>query len=121
MKTFKNKKISRLKRCVKYRNKIKNSKNIRLVVHRSSRHIYAQIIMHNPNKVLVSASTLEKYINNNLKYTGNISAAYIVGKIIAERSLKKNIKKISFDRSGFKYHGRVKALADSARKYGLNF
>lgn len=94
---------------------------IRLVVHRTPRHMYAQIIDSNTSNVLVSASSLEKKFFSSLKYTGNKESANLLGEIIAKRSLKKGIKKISFDRSGFQYHGRIKAVADSARKFGLIF
>ncbi|MFI4819105.1 MAG: 50S ribosomal protein L18 [Enterobacterales bacterium] len=115
------KKIIRLKRSKKTRCKIKSLCSLRLTIHRTSKHIYAQIISSNNSEVLISASTLEKNIKNKLKQTGNKYAATKIGKIIAKRSINKNIKKVSFDRSGFKYHGRIKSLAKSARKYGLNF
>ncbi|MCU4137295.1 50S ribosomal protein L18 [Buchnera aphidicola (Sitobion miscanthi)] len=117
----KNKTISRLRRSIKTRRKIKELGAIRLVVHRTSRHMYAQIISSEESKVLVFASTLEKQINCSLKYTGNKEAAAQVGKIIAERALSKGIYNVSFDRSGFKYHGRVQVLAESAREVGLKF
>jgi len=106
---------------MKTRCKIKKLGATRLVVHRTSRHIYAQIISSKKSKVLVFASTLEKNISSGLKYTGNKKAAEIVGKIIAERALSKGISNVSFDRSGFKYHGRIKELAKSAREFGLKF
>ncbi|CAL4326560.1 50S ribosomal protein L18 [Buchnera aphidicola] len=117
----KNKINSRIRRSMKARLKIKALKAVRLVVHRTSRHIYAQIISSTESKVLVFASTLEKNISSNIKYTGNKEAAQIVGKIIAERALSKGIYNVSFDRSGFKYHGRIQVLAESARKFGLKF
>ncbi|WP_343188155.1 50S ribosomal protein L18 [Buchnera aphidicola (Ceratoglyphina bambusae)] len=117
---FFKKKISRIRRFLKTRKMFKKIKSIRLVVHRSSRHIYAQIISEN-NLVLASASTLEKKVKEENIYTGNKEFAKLIGKKIALRSLKKGIKKVSFDRSGFKYHGRIKELADSARKFGLKF
>jgi len=83
--------------------------------------MYAQIISSDKSKVLVMACTLEKIISNNLKFTGNKEAAAFVGKTIAERALEKGIHNVSFDRSGFKYHGRVKVLAESARAVGLKF
>lgn len=116
-----NKKIFRLKRAKKTRKKINKLNAIRLVVHRTSRHIYAQIIESKFSKILVTASTTEKNININLKYSGNKEAAFIIGKKIAERALKININNISFDRSGFKYHGRIKELATAARQFGLKF
>jgi large subunit ribosomal protein L18 len=117
----KNKIISRIRRSIKTRRKMKDLNVIRLVVHRTSRHIYAQIISSEESKVLVFASTLEKKIKFGLKYTGNKEAAAKVGKIIAERALFKGIYNVSFDRSGFKYHGRVQVLAESAREFGLKF
>lgn len=113
--------ISRIRRSMKTRCKIKQLGAMRLVIHRTSRHIYAQIISSIESKVFAYASTLEKNINSNLKYTGNKIAAALVGKIIAERALKKGIHCVAFDRSGFKYHGRIKVLAESARAVGLKF
>jgi len=115
-----NKKISRIRRASRTREKLKKLNMIRLVVHRTLRHIYAQIISSKNAEILVSASTVEKSFSKRIKKTGNKDAALIIGKIIAERSLQKNIKKVSFDRSGFKYHGRIQALAESARKTGLH-
>lgn len=115
-----NKKNARLKRAIKTRIKLKKLHKTRLVVHRTSRHIYAQII-HPASNILVSASTLEKNIKNNIKYSGNKDAAIFIGKKIAARALKMNIVHVSFDRSGFKYHGRIKSLADAARISGLKF
>ena len=117
----KNKIISRIRRSIKTRRKIKKLGAIRLVVHRTPRHMYAQIISSSESKVLVFASTLERKINHSLKYTGNKEAAAKIGKIIAERALSKGIDHVSFDRSGFKYHGRVQVLAESAREFGLKF
>lgn len=111
---------SRIRRLKKLRCQMKSLSATRLVIHRTSRHIYAQIIS-SESKVLVCASTLEKEIKFSLKYTGNKEAAKIIGKIIAERALSKSISNVSFDRSGFKYHGRIKALANSARNFGLKF
>jgi large subunit ribosomal protein L18 len=91
----------------------------RLCVHRTPQHIYAQIIAPEGNRVVVSASTLTKDLRGGLKSTGNIAAAAAVGKEIAERAKKAGIEKVAFDRSGFRYHGRVKALADAAREAGL--
>ncbi|QCI21785.1 50S ribosomal protein L18 [Buchnera aphidicola (Hyadaphis tataricae)] len=118
---IKNKIASRIRRSMKTRFKFKELESIRLVVHRTSRHVYAQILSSKESKVLVFASTLEKKIKCHLKYTGNKKAAEKIGKIIAERALSKGIKNVSFDRSGFKYHGRIKALAESARAFGLKF
>lgn len=117
----KNSKINaRLRRLKKSRYQIRSLNAIRLVVHRTSRHIYAQIIS-SESKVLACASTVEKPIKFSLKYTGNKEAAEIIGKIIAKRALLKGISNVSFDRSGFKYHGRIKVLANSARNFGLKF
>ncbi|CUX95715.1 50S ribosomal protein L18 [Candidatus Mikella endobia] len=121
-----NKKLARIRRSITTRCKIKKLKTIRLVIHRTSRHIYAQIFEPNNSKVLVAASTLEKNIIDRLNFLGiintsNKSAASEIGKIIAIRALEKGIKNVSFDRSGFKYHGRVQALANAARIAGLQF
>ncbi|MCR3754667.1 MAG: 50S ribosomal subunit protein L18 [Candidatus Westeberhardia cardiocondylae] len=114
------KKMVRIKRLLCLRYKLKKLYLFRLVVHKTSRHIYAQIISPKESRVLVSASTLEKYVQNQLDgYTGNKVAAALVGKIIAERALNIGINKVVFDRSGFKYHGRIRSLADSARNSGL--
>ena len=93
----------------------------RLSVHRSSQHIYAQIIDDVKGETLVAASSLEKPMRESLKAGGNVDAAKAVGKLIAERALKKGLKDVVFDRGGYLYHGRVKALADAAREGGLNF
>lgn len=93
----------------------------RLCVHKTPRHMYAQIIAPTGSEVLTSASTLDKEVKKEIKYGGNSAAAAIVGKIIAERAKKAGITKVAFDRSGFKYHGRIKALADAAREQGMEF
>ncbi|WP_343154173.1 50S ribosomal protein L18 [Buchnera aphidicola] len=111
---------SRMRRLKKSRCQMKALGVTRLVVHRTSRHIYAQIIS-SESKVLVCASTLENQIKSRLTYTGNKKASEIIGEIIAKRALLKKISNVSFDRSGFKYHGRIKVLADSARNFGLKF
>jgi len=92
----------------------------RLCVHRTPQHIYAQIIAPEGDRVVASASTLSKELRGSLKSTGNIAAAAAVGKEIAALAKKAGIEKVAFDRSGFKYHGRIKALADAAREAGLN-
>jgi large subunit ribosomal protein L18 len=92
----------------------------RLCVHRTPRHIYAQIIAPEGDRVVAAASTLSKALRDGLKSTGNVAAAAAVGKEIAELAKKAGIERVAFDRSGFKYHGRVKALADAAREAGLN-
>lgn len=115
------KKTSRLRRASRARYKIRELAVHRLVVHRTPRHIYAQLIAPTGSEVLAAASTVEADVRNGLKYTGNIEAAAIVGKAIAEKAIEKGVKEVAFDRSGFKYHGRVKALADAAREAGLQF
>lgn len=115
------KKSARIRRATKARRKLQELRATRLVVHRTPRHIYAQIIAADGSHVLAAASTVEKAISENVKYTGNKDAAAAVGKAIAERALAKDIKDVSFDRSGFQYHGRVQALADAAREAGLQF
>ncbi|WP_159714554.1 50S ribosomal protein L18 [Blochmannia endosymbiont of Camponotus nipponensis] len=116
-----NKKDARIRRALKTRKNLYKLGAIRLVVHRTGQHIYAQIISKDNSDVLVTASTMEKFISSQLKATSNKKAAAIVGKIIAERAIKKGIVNVSFDRSGFKYHGRVQTLADCARQTGLIF
>jgi large subunit ribosomal protein L18 len=93
----------------------------RLSVHRSSKHIYAQVIDDAQGKTLAAASTLEKDVKSSLKTGADKAAAAAVGKLIAARALKAGIKQVVFDRGGYLYHGRVKALADAAREGGLNF
>ncbi len=115
------KKETRLRRSRKTRAKIRELGAVRLSVHRTSRHIYAQLINADSTQVLASAGTLDKTISEGLKYTGNIDGAKAVGKAIAERAVAKGISKVAFDRSGFLYHGRVKALAEAAREAGLQF
>lgn len=116
-----NKKLARIRRGKRTRMKMLDQGVDRLSVYRSSRHIYAQIISGNDNKVIAAASTVEKNLSDSLKYTGNIEAATAVGKLVAERAKESGIKSVAFDRSGFKYHGRIKALADAAREAGLKF
>ncbi|MDO8955003.1 MAG: 50S ribosomal protein L18 [Gammaproteobacteria bacterium] len=115
------KKVSRVRRGSNGRMKMKSLSKVRLCIHRTPRHIYAQIISGDSSMTIVSASTLEKEVRDQLKYTGNVSSAEVIGQLIAERALAKGVEEVAFDRSGFKYHGRVKALADSARKGGLKF
>ncbi len=114
------KKIARLRRARKARCKMQELGVTRLVVTRTPRHIYAQIIDCS-HKVLATASTLEKDLVKDLKYTGNIEAAKVIGKAIAERALGAKVETVAFDRSGYQYHGRVAALADAAREAGLKF
>jgi large subunit ribosomal protein L18 len=114
------KKDQRLRRAVRSRAKIRELKVNRLSVHRTPQHIYAQIFDAN-SKVLASASTVQKEVRAGLKSTGNATAAAAVGKAIAEKAKGAGIAEVAFDRSGFKYHGRIKALADAARENGLKF
>jgi large subunit ribosomal protein L18 len=115
------KKSARLRRATRARKKISELAAHRLVVNRTPRHIYAQLIAPSGSEVLAAASTLETDLSKDLKGTGNTDAATAVGQAIAERAIEKGIKIVAFDRSGFKYHGRVKALAEAAREAGLQF
>ena len=110
---------SRLRRARRARTKIRELGMSRLSVHRTPRHIYAQVFAPGGGTVLASASTLDKDLRGGS--TGNVGAAAEVGKLIAERAKAAGIEKVAFDRSGYKYHGRVKALADAARENGLEF
>lgn len=116
-----NKKIARLRRARKTRARIADLKMVRLCVFRTNSHIYAQIISAEGDKVLASASTVEAEVRGSLKSGGNTEAAALVGKCIAEKAKTAGIEKVAFDRSGFQYHGRVKALAEAARENGLSF
>ncbi|MBV55591.1 MAG: 50S ribosomal protein L18 [Pseudohongiellaceae bacterium] len=113
------KKTARLRRARRARAKISELRVNRLCVYRSPRHIYAQVISPNGNEILASASTVEKAVKTGA--TGNIEAAGNIGKLIAERAKAAGIDKVAFDRSGYAYHGRVKALAEAAREGGLEF
>jgi len=113
------KKTARIRRARRSRIKMRELGATRLCVNRTPRHIYAQIISSNGAEVLATASTVEKDLREGK--TGNAEAAAKVGQLIAERAIAKGIKKVAFDRSGFKYHGRLKALADAAREGGLEF
>ena len=115
------KKTSRLRRAKRTRAKISELGAYRLSVHRTPRHIYAQVITPDGSKVVAAASTVQKSIASAATYTGHVEAASLVGKEIAEKSKSAGIDKVAFDRSGYRYHGRVKALADSARENGLEF
>ncbi len=110
---------SRLRRARRARARMRDLGVNRLSVHRTPRHIYAQIIAPAGDKVLASASTLDSELRGGK--TGNIEAAAAVGKLVAERAKAAGIEAVAFDRGGYKYHGRVKALADAARESGLNF
>lgn len=116
------KNLSRIKRHLRIRKKIKGTpERPRLAVFRSEKHIYAQIIDDTKGHTLVAASTLDKELRGKLVKTYNVEAAKEVGKLIAQRALGLGIKKVVFDRGGFKYHGRIKALANAAREAGLEF
>ncbi len=115
------KKTSRLRRAAKTRATIARLKATRLTVHRTNLHIYAQVIDATGQKVLASASTAEKELRASVKNGGNAAAAAEVGKRIAERAKAAGVTDVAFDRAGFAYHGRIKALADAAREAGLKF
>ena len=112
---------SRLRRARQTRAKITELKVVRLAVHRSNCHIYAQLIDSAGGTVLTSASTLEPELRKELTNGGTVGAAAAVGKRVAEKAKRLGIETVAFDRSGFKYHGRVKALAEAAREHGLKF
>jgi large subunit ribosomal protein L18 len=116
-----NKNQARVRRARKTRAKLAELKVVRLAVHRTNCHMYAQIIDASGGKVLASASTLEVEVRKDLANGGNAAAAMIVGKRIAEKARSLGIEKVAFDRSGFRYHGRVKSLAEAARENGLVF
>lgn len=118
---MKDKKTSRLRRAKRTRYHIRALGAHRLTVYRTPRHIYAQIIAPDAAQTVVAASTVEKSIAEGLDYTGNVEAAKKVGTAVAERAKAAGITRVAFDRSGFKYHGRVQALADAAREAGLEF
>jgi large subunit ribosomal protein L18 len=115
------KKERRLRRAVKTRAHIRDLAVARLTVHRTPRHIYAQVVDSAGAKVIAAASTLQEAVRAGLKGTGNVAAAKAVGRAIAERAKAAGVSKVAFDRSGFQFHGRVKALADAAREAGLEF
>jgi large subunit ribosomal protein L18 len=116
-----NKKEARVRRARKTRVRIAEQRATRLTVGRSNSHIYAQLIAPDGGKVLASASTLEAEVRKDLKNGGNKAAAAVVGRRIAERAKALGIEAVAFDRAGFRFHGRVKALADAARESGLKF
>ncbi len=115
------KKERRQRRARRTRARIKRLGVSRLCVHRTPRHIYAQLIAPDGASVLATASTITKELRKSLKATGNKDAAIAVGKLIAERAKAVGVDRVAFDRSGFHYHGRIKALADAAREAGLDF
>ncbi len=118
---MKDKNQIRLRRAKATRSRIRKLAVPRLSVHRTGQHIYAQVFAASGDKVLASASTLQKSVREGLDGTKNIAAASAVGKAVAERALEAGVETVAFDRSGFRYHGRVKALAEAAREAGLKF
>jgi len=112
---------SRLRRARQTRIRIRNNGAVRLTVHRTNTHIYAQLTSPEGSKVIASASSLEKEVRSQLKHGGNLKAAELIGQRIAQKAKEKGIEKVAFDRAGYRYHGRVKALADAARAGGLKF
>ena len=115
------KKDRRLRRATRARASIRESGTARLTVHRTPRHIYAQVTTSDGSKVLAAASTVQEAVAKDLKGTGNATAAKAVGRAIAEKAKAAGVESVAFDRSGFRYHGRVKALAEAAREAGLKF
>lgn len=115
------KRTARMRRARKARAQIRDVGAHRLTIHRTPQHIYAQVIAPEGDKVLAAASTVEADLRKSLKGTGNVEAAQAVGKAIAEKAKAAGVSDVAFDRSGFRYHGRVKALAEAARESGLNF
>ncbi len=116
-----NRKQARLRRSKKARARIRLFGVNRLCVHKTPRHIYAQIVSTDNQKIVTSASTVDKELRDKVKHGGNKDAAIIVGQALAERAKQVGVTKVAFDRSGFKYHGRIKALADAARENGIEF
>ena len=122
MNVAKERQEARKKRQVRVRRKVRGStERPRLCVYRSAKHIYAQIIEDATGTTLVAMSTVSKDVGGDVKFGGNVEAAKLIGRKIAERALAKNITQVVFDRNGFLYHGRIKALADAAREAGLSF
>ncbi|MEW5770705.1 MAG: 50S ribosomal protein L18 [Pseudomonadota bacterium] len=115
------KKIRRLRRARKSRAKIAELGAIRLTVHRSNSHISAQVIDATGGRVVAAASTMEKAVREQVKNGGNVEAAKLIGQRIAEKAKQAGVESVAFDRSGFAFHGRVKALAEAAREAGLQF
>ena len=115
------KKAARTRRSRRTRYKIRDLAVNRLCVFRTPRHIYAQVIAPGGAQTLVSASTVEAEAKKEVAYGGNVAAAGVVGRMVAERAKQAGISRVAFDRSGFRYHGRIKALADAAREHGLEF
>lgn len=115
------KKTNRLRRARRARAKIRELGAYRLAVHRTPRHIYAQVISPSGDMILASASTLDADVKKELTNSGNSDAAKVVGRFVSDRAKMAGVTKVAFDRSGFRYHGRIKALADAARENGLEF
>lgn len=115
------KNTARLRRARQTRIRIRENGAVRLTVHRTNAHIYAQITSPAGDKVLASASTVEKDVRSQLKHGSTRKAAEVVGQRIAEKAKRAGIEKVAFDRAGYRYHGRIKALADAARAEGLKF
>lgn len=115
------KKVARLRRAKQTRARIGEYRSVRLTVHRSNSHIYAQVIDPTGGRIIASASTLDSELRASVGNGGNVKAAVLVGKRIAEKAREKGIESVAFDRAGYKYHGRVKALAEAARAGGLKF
>ncbi len=115
------KKSSRIKRALRQRSKIKQLGVNRLTVHRTAQHIYAQVLSVDGTSTVACAASTQADVKTGLNSTGNIEAATVVGKLVAEKAIAAGVTEVAFDRSGFKYHGRVKALADAAREAGLRF
>jgi large subunit ribosomal protein L18 len=116
-----NKQAKRSRRALRGRSKMKELGVVRLCIHRTPRHTYAQLIAASNDRILASASTLDKALKDKVKHGGNVAAAKMVGSLIAKRAVEAGVKKAAFDRGGFKYHGRVQALADAAREGGIEF
>ncbi len=116
-----NKRISRLRRAKRTRCRIRELDVVRLTVYKTPRHMYAQVTTADGSKTLVCASTLDKELKKKVKKTGNVDAAKAVGQLVALRAIEAGIRTVAFDRAGFLYHGRIKALADAAREAGLEF
>ncbi|MDX1609308.1 MAG: 50S ribosomal protein L18 [Halofilum sp. (in: g-proteobacteria)] len=115
------KKRQRLRRALRARSKMRELGIARLSVHRTPRHIYAQVLSADGDRVIAAASTVQREVREAVKSTGNIEAASLIGRRIAEKAVGEGVTRVAFDRSGFRFHGRVKALADAARENGLQF
>jgi large subunit ribosomal protein L18 len=115
------KKLARLRRARQTRIRIRENRAVRLTVHRTNGHIYAQITTPGGERVLAAASSLEKEVRGQLKHGSTRKAAELVGQRIASKAKEKGIEQVAFDRAGYRYHGRIKALAEAARSGGLKF